>query len=69
MITHLKTAAHEPLATDPKVRDVVSQILLDVEREGEAAVRRYSERFDRWTPERFVMRREDIDRRVAEVPR
>ena len=32
MITHLKTAAHEPLATDPKVRDVVSQILLDVER-------------------------------------
>jgi sulfopropanediol 3-dehydrogenase len=67
MITHLKTAAHEPLATDPKVRDVVSQILLDVEREGEVAVRRYSERFDRWTPERFVMRREDIDRRVAEV--
>jgi sulfopropanediol 3-dehydrogenase len=68
MITHLKTAAHEPLATDPKVRDVVSQILLDVEREGEVAVRRYSERFDRWSPERFVMRREDIDRRVAEVP-
>jgi sulfopropanediol 3-dehydrogenase len=68
MITHLKTAANEPLASDPKVRDVVSQILLDVEREGEAAVRRYSERFDRWTPERFVMRREDIDRRVAEVP-
>jgi sulfopropanediol 3-dehydrogenase len=68
MITHLKTAANEPLASDPKVRDVVSQILLDVEREGEAAVRRYSERFDRWAPERFVMRREDIDRRVAEVP-
>ncbi len=68
MITHLKTAANEPLASDPKVRDVVSKILLDVEREGEAAVRRYSERFDRWTPERFVMRRKDIDRRVAEVP-
>jgi sulfopropanediol 3-dehydrogenase len=68
MITHLKTAAHEPVASDPKVRDIVSQILLDVEREGEAAVRRYSERFDGWSPERFVMRRKDIDRRVAEVP-
>jgi sulfopropanediol 3-dehydrogenase len=68
MITYLKTPAHEPQATDPKVREIVSQILLDVERDGEAAVRRYSERFDSWSPERFVLRREDIDRRIASVP-
>jgi sulfopropanediol 3-dehydrogenase len=42
--------------------------LLDVERDGEAAVRRYSERFDGWTPERFVMRLEEVERRVADVP-
>jgi sulfopropanediol 3-dehydrogenase len=67
VITHLKTPRHAPQATDPKVREVVSQILLDVERDGEAAVRRYSERFDSWSPDRFVLRREDIDRRIATV--
>jgi sulfopropanediol 3-dehydrogenase len=68
MITYLKTAAHAPKANDPEVRDVVAGILLDVEREGEAAVRRYSERFDHWSPERFVMTPDDIERRIAEVP-
>jgi sulfopropanediol 3-dehydrogenase len=68
MITHLKKPAKRPQATDPQVRDAVSQILLDVEREGEAAVRRYSERFDDWSPERFVMRQDEIERRVGEVP-
>jgi sulfopropanediol 3-dehydrogenase len=67
VITHLKTPHHAPQATDPQVREVVSQILLDVERDGEAAVRRYSERFDSWSPDRFVLRREDIDRRIATV--
>jgi sulfopropanediol 3-dehydrogenase len=67
MITYLKTAANEPTAADPKVRDVVSEILLDVERHGEAAVRRYSERFDGWAPDRFVVRREEIERRGAAV--
>jgi sulfopropanediol 3-dehydrogenase len=68
VITHLKIPQHEPQATDPQVREVVSQILLDVEREGEAAVRRYSERFDSWSPDRFVLRRDEIDRRIASVP-
>ena len=68
MITQLKAPAKKPQASDPQVRDAVSQILLDVEREGETAVRRYSERFDGWSPERFVMRRKEIDQRVAEVP-
>jgi sulfopropanediol 3-dehydrogenase len=67
VITHLKTPQHAPQATDPQVREVVSQILLDVERDGETAVRRYSERFDSWSPDRFVLRREDIDRRIATV--
>jgi sulfopropanediol 3-dehydrogenase len=68
MITYLKTAAHEPQAADPKVRELVSQILLDVEREGERAVRRYSERFDGWAPERFVLTPDEVQRRIARVP-
>jgi sulfopropanediol 3-dehydrogenase len=42
------------------VSKVVSQILLDVEREGERAVRRYSMQLDGWTPERFTVRREAV---------
>jgi sulfopropanediol 3-dehydrogenase len=34
------------------IRDTVSKILLDVESEGIAAVRRYSEELDGWTPTR-----------------
>jgi sulfopropanediol 3-dehydrogenase len=68
MITYLKTAAHEPQAADPRVRELVSQILLDVEREGERAVRRYSERFDGWAPERFVLTPDEVQRRIARVP-
>lgn len=68
MVTYLKTAAHEPQTTDLKVRELVSQILLDVEREGERAVRRYSERFDGWAPERFVLAPEEVRSRIAGVP-
>jgi sulfopropanediol 3-dehydrogenase len=68
MITHLKSAANEPQATDPEVTEVVARILGDVEREGEVAIRRYSERFDSWSPERFVLAPEDIERRIASVP-
>src|SRR5881392_4322641 len=62
LATHLKTATRQPLASDSKIADVVSRILLDVEREGEAAVRRYSERFDGWLPERFTVRRAELER-------
>lgn len=68
MITYLKTAAHGPHASDPKIREVVSRILRDVERDGEAAVRRYSERFDHWSPERFVLSAEEIVQRTTAVP-
>ena len=68
MITYLKTPAKQPVATDPAVRDAVAEIIGDVEREGDAAVRRYSERFDGWLPERFTLTQEEIDSRIATVP-
>jgi sulfopropanediol 3-dehydrogenase len=68
MITHLKTPAKRPVAADPEVRDAVQRILHDVESEGEVAIRRFSEKFDRWAPEQFVMRPDDIQARIAEVP-
>jgi sulfopropanediol 3-dehydrogenase len=68
MISQLKIPAETPQANDPKIRDTVSSILLDVEREGEVAVRRYSERFDRWSPEHFVLDPDQIARAIEQVP-
>ena len=36
--------------------------------DGEAAVRRYSERFDNWLPERFTLSQSDIERGCQTVP-
>ncbi|OJU79769.1 MAG: histidinol dehydrogenase [Solirubrobacterales bacterium 70-9] len=62
MATYLKSAPREPEAVDPEVVKIVSDILLDVERGGEAAVRKYSERFDNWAPERFTVPAADLER-------
>jgi sulfopropanediol 3-dehydrogenase len=44
-----------------KVRDIVSGILDDVSRRGEAALREISERLDRWNPPSFCLSERDID--------
>src|SRR5690242_1953720 len=36
-----------------KVRDTVQSILADVKKRGDAAVREYSERFDKWVPKKL----------------
>ncbi len=52
---------------DRAIQEVVSDIIRDVEREGEAAIRRYSERFDGWSPESFRVSDEDIERAYEEM--
>jgi len=65
----LKSAERAPLATDPEIAKRVSEILLEVEKRGAAAVREYSERFDRWSPQRFTLSEKEIERASAAVPR
>jgi sulfopropanediol 3-dehydrogenase len=60
MVSYLKYATRDSLAANPEVSRVVSEILADVERNGESAVRKYSERFDKWSPERFTVDRESL---------
>src|SRR3954452_7760914 len=76
MPEHLKRAAPAPEAVTHQVRDTVSEILLAVEREGERAVRRYSEALDGWSPPSFRVDtipevdgalREHIDDALAQV--
>lgn len=55
-------------SSPPEVRDAVAAIIAKVRARGDAAVREYSERFDRWSPPDFRLTREEIDRIVASVP-
>jgi sulfopropanediol 3-dehydrogenase len=65
---YLKSATRAPVPTDPAVTEVVSEILLAVERRGAAAVREYSERFDGWSPARFTVGAAERRRAIAGVP-
>lgn len=51
-----------------QVRSTVEGILADIEQRGDDAVREYSERFDRWTPENFRLTQEQIDACIASLP-
>jgi len=50
------------------VRDTVAGIIADVRARGDVAIRAYSERFDRWSPEQFRLDDDQIERTVADVP-
>ena len=70
MKTILKPAAQADAAAASAVavRESVATIIADVRARGDAAVRECSERFDRWSPERFRLGPEEIERVVAGVP-
>ena len=47
--------------TDKKVRETVEAILSEIEQHGDASVRKYSDKFDSWSPENFRLTRGEID--------
>ncbi len=53
MPTYLKEPKRQPQAVTDEIRTTVSTIISEVAREGMTAVRRYSERFDDWSPPTF----------------
>src|SRR3972149_3256124 len=50
-----------------EIRETVTRILADVEKEGTVAVRRYSEQFDGWSPPSFRVSPETIERAYADM--
>ena len=70
MQTILKAARREDTAASSPadVREAVATIIADVRARGDVAVRECSERFDRWSPERFRLEPDEIERIVAGVP-
>ncbi|MGY4494113.1 histidinol dehydrogenase [Pseudomonas sp. TE3610] len=62
MIRHLKKGkpAEQKAELNAQVRDTVEQIIKAIEQRGEAAVREYSEKFDRWNPASLRLSAEEI---------
>jgi sulfopropanediol 3-dehydrogenase len=64
--------ASQPASADEArhqaVRETVTDVIADVRERGDAAVREYSERFDGWSPDSFLLDAEEIDKIVASVP-
>lgn len=70
MIRHIKagqTAAAKAENTQ-QVRQTVETILDDIAERGEAAVRDYSVRFDKWSPETFRVSQREIDEALNTLP-
>jgi sulfopropanediol 3-dehydrogenase len=64
---YLKRAEWHAPAASAEVRSTVSEMLLRIEREGERAVRAYSEALDRWSPPSFLVDRATIEGATAAV--
>lgn len=62
------TQAGTPDKSNPQVVETVAAVLEDIRTQGDAAVRKYSERFDNWTPESFRLTEDQIAKIVADLP-
>jgi sulfopropanediol 3-dehydrogenase len=70
MARYLKTGkTKEELAVQAaQVSETVKSILADIEANGDTAVRAYSEKFDKWSPQSFKLSKEEIDEIIQGVP-
>jgi sulfopropanediol 3-dehydrogenase len=70
MATYIKrrVEAASAIGDELKLRRAVEEIIQDVSRRGDAAVRDLSTRFDQWSPNNFLLSRADIDTIMSKVP-
>lgn len=70
MIRYLKDGidADTKLKTDSKVREIVENIIADIEGRGDTAVSEYSDKFDGWAPNSFRLSKEEIQACYDDVP-
>lgn len=58
----------KPSAPSLDVPAIVRGVIEDIRQNGDAAVRQYSEKFDKWSPESFKLSAKDIDEIIGTVP-
>ena len=70
MITFLKRGKSDTdvAEADAKVRGIVEEILADIEKHGDEAVRRLSKKFDGYMPENFRLSADEINTAMSKVP-
>jgi sulfopropanediol 3-dehydrogenase len=70
MIRQIKTGqtAEAKAESSAQVRKTVEAILADIGARGEAAVREYSEKFDKWSPARFRLSDDEIAECIRSLP-
>ncbi|SDH42382.1 sulfopropanediol 3-dehydrogenase [Arthrobacter subterraneus] len=58
----------EGRGSSPEVRKVVEEVIADIRTRGDEAVREYSERFDKYSPDTFLLSDEKLQEIMARVP-
>lgn len=69
--TYLKNSrpAQADVEAAAAVKATVTGVIADIRERGDDAVREYSEKFDKWSPDSFRLDAEAIDRIIATVPK
>jgi len=69
-ITYLKLAQTDsrPVGSAPEVISVVASVIDQVRTRGDAAVREFSEKFDSWAPDTFLLSDSDIKSAIESLP-
>ncbi len=63
-----KKGFHRLFEADNETAQIVSDMLIDLEKNGMDAVRKYSSKFDNWNPDRFDLSEAEIAKAISEVP-
>ncbi|KAH7049326.1 histidinol dehydrogenase [Macrophomina phaseolina] len=72
MVRHLKSPANQAAQqTKPNldVGGIVRDVIEDIRSNGDAAVRKYSEKFDKWSPASFKLSQNEINAAIAACPK
>jgi sulfopropanediol 3-dehydrogenase len=64
----IKNGGHRLFERDPETARIVSEMLLELERDGMDAVRRFSQNFDGWAPKSFELSPAQITAAIASLP-
>lgn len=62
------TAVGAPHKSNPQVVETVARVLADIRDNGDAAVRRYSEQFDKWAPTSFRLDDAEVAKIMSDLP-
>ena len=71
MIRRIKSGRTQEATAEQQtqVRRTVEEILVTIGARGEAAVREYSEKFDKWSPASFRLTADEIEACISALPR